>query len=132
MIVKYLNDDVWGYIDNVRQAACKFVDCELMVQRYDKTMRCDENDSAEYMNGEPLTSDIAKSNKVFMAASEDMADEGINGHSENLLNPNMLDCPAVSILIYLEDCKEHDAVLLVTNQKAFLMNDKGQTIGRLN
>lgn len=132
MIIKYLSNDVWGYIDNVRQAACKFVDCELMVQRYDKTMRCDENDSAEYMNGEPLTSDVVKSNKVFMAASEDIADEGINRHSENLLNPNMLDCPAVSILVYLEDCKEYDAVLLVTNQKAFLMNDKGQTIERLN
>ena len=132
MIVKYLNDDAWGYIDNVRQAACKSIDCELMVQRYDQKMRCDENDSAEYMNGELLTSDVAKSNKVFMAASVDMADESVNRHSENLLEPSMLDFPAVSILVYLEDCKEYDAVLLVTNQKAFIMNDKGQTIERLN
>jgi len=35
-------------------------------------------------------------------------------------------------LLYIEDCKDYDAVILVTNQKCYLMNDEGKTIERLS
>jgi len=137
MIVKYLSKDVWGYIDNVRQAAAKSIDCDELIEQYnderDSLPHCpDYQDPAEYMNGEKLPADISASNKAFLMAGIGLADEGINRHSENLLEPELMNNTAVAILVYLEDCKEYDAVLLVTNQRAFLMNDKGQTIDRLN
>ena len=61
-----------------------------------------------------------------------MEDEGINRHAENLIDVNIISMPVSAILLYLEDCKEYDAILLVTNQHAYLMNDKGQTIERLS
>ena len=132
MIVKYLSCDVWGYIDNVRQAACKNLDCESAIRQYDETMRTAENDPAEFAESGRLDENIIKSNKAFVMAGIHMADEGINRHAENLIDPERMDYPVVAILVYLEECKEYDAILLVTNQKAFLMNDKGQTIERLN
>lgn len=84
------------------------------------------------MNGERLDENVVKSNKTFTAAWDNVAEDSGNRHAENMLEPGMMDLPAVTILIYLEDCKEYDSVLLITNQKVYLMNDKGQTIERLN
>ncbi len=131
MILKYDNRQIWGFIDNVRQAASKDLDIDELVKKYDEEMQCD-SDSAEYMNGVKLPEEIAKTNKVFYMACIGMADEGVNRHAENLLDEKHIDFPASAILLYVEDCKEYDAVLLVTNQRAYLMNDKGQTIERLN
>jgi hypothetical protein len=134
MILKYQKENVWGFIDNARQAAHKDLDIDAYVSDYDKNYGVEYKkgeDPAEYMNGEKLPDNIIKSNKTFMVATN-IEDEGINRHYENLLDENRLEYPAVSILLYLEDCKEYDAIHLITNQKAFLMNDKGQTIERLN
>lgn len=138
MILKYQNNDTWGFIDSVRQAANKDIDYGAMVRKYDehyKSMPCEagHQDPAEYMDGKRLSEDVVTANKVFSAACMDTADEGINRHAENLLEETAIqnNWPACAILLYLEDCKEYDAILLVTNQKAFLMNDKGQTIERL-
>ena len=138
MIVKYLSNDVWGFIDNVRQVANKGFDYDEMVRQYDAQYaeipcECGHKDPCEYMDGERLPEEIIISNKAFMAICTDLADEGINRHAQNLLEITAVqnNWPAVAILLYLEDCKEYDAMLLVTNQKAFLMNDKGQTIERL-
>lgn len=132
MIVKYQNDEVWGYIDDVRQAACKQINCDKLIEEYDKTLLLAANDPAEYINGKRLDENVIKSNKVFTAAWDSIAEDSGNRHAENILNSDMMDFPSVTILIYLEDCKEYDSVLLITNQKAYLMNDKGQTIERLN
>lgn len=132
MILKYENKNVWGFIDNVRQAASKNIDIDEAARRYDIEMPHEPQDSAEYMNGVKLSEEIIKSNKAFLIACSDMADEGVNRHSENLVDENIISMPVTAILLYLEDCKEYDAVLLVTNQRAYLMNDKGQTIERLS
>jgi len=134
MILKYETNGSWEFIDNVRQAAHKDIDIDGLAEKYDPELHiCSRgyNDQAEYLNGDKLPENIVKSNKAFCVATY-IPEEGINLHSENLLDENKMDMPASSILLYLENCKEYDAVQLVTNQKAYLMNDKGQTIERLN
>jgi hypothetical protein len=136
MIVKYKTGDTWSFIDNVRQVAHKDFSIDRYVYRYD-TERLEgmAYDPVEYsLDGEKLPERIAKVNKAFCTACDDLADEGINRHAENLLMSEFIDDVdrGVSILLYIEECKEYDAVLLVTKQSAYLMNDKGQTIERLN
>jgi len=136
MIVKYLNEGVWGYIDNVRQVAKRGFDCDELIKQYNENEVSQEvncQDPCEYMNGEHLPQEIVMSNKAFMMAASLMDNEGINRHSENLLDASRVfeNYPASAILLYIEGCKEYDAVLLVTNQRAFLMNDQGKTIERL-
>ena len=136
MILKYLKDGVWGYIDNIRQVATDDINVGELLRQYNE--RPNEGDTASCMNGEKLPADIAASNKVFTMAYEgcgkifDKSEYG-NCHTENLLDGEMVlkNYPASVILLYLNDHKEYDTVILVTNQKAFLMNDKGQTIERL-
>jgi hypothetical protein len=133
MIVKYLNDGVWGFIDNVRQVASKLIDPVGSIKRYDAELSTGEFDSAVFMDNKRLPEDIVTSNKVFSVACYDMPDEGINRHAENMIAPNLVpdNIPILAVLLYLEDCKEFDAMLIVTNQRLYLMNDKGQTIERI-
>lgn len=138
MIVKYFDNGVWGYIDNVRQAANKDIDCDELIRRYNEenTFEKPEDDIASYMNGEKLPVEIVMSNKAFTMACADVNDvihgsQYGNSHTENLIDGSKIDYPASIVLLYLNDHKEYDTVALVTNQKCFLMNDKGQTIERL-
>jgi hypothetical protein len=98
MILKYQTGDTWGFIDNVRQAAHTGIDIDNLVRQYDdekSKMPCENGyqDPAEYLNGNRLSEEVIKSNKAFCAATE-LPDEGINRHSENHLDPNILDMPA--------------------------------------
>lgn len=138
MIVKYYDNGVWGYIDNVRQAASKDIDCDELIKRYDEMPVPKEGDSASYMNGERLNEDIIASNKVFTMATIDLSDifedsSYGNCHQQNLIDgKKVIDQYSASmVLLYLNDHKEYDTLVLVTNQECFLMNDKGQTIERL-
>lgn len=139
MIVKYLNDGVWSYVDNVWQVENKNIVCDELIKEYDNceayqdVTHAGEKNSAAYMNGKELPADITASNKVFTMAVEGLHDEGFNRRAENLLNGQKVleSYPASVILLYLEDCKNYDAIVLITNQTVYLMNDKGQTIERL-
>ena len=139
MIVKYRKNDVWGYIDNVRQVAVKDLNCQELMNDYD-TCECykdvthaGDKDMASYLDGEKLPVDIANVNKVFLMATENQEDWGDNVHTENLLNTELMKdgIYAAVVLLYLEEHKNCDSMALVTNQKCFLMNDKGQTVERL-
>lgn len=137
MIVKYLSNGVWGYIDNVRQVASQNIDCDELLARYNAMPQPkDELDNTCYMDGEKLPEEVCISNKVFTMATIDTngvfesANFG-NSHIENLIDGSNHMLPASIIILYLNDHKEYDTVLFVTNQKCFLMNDKGQTIERL-
>lgn len=139
MIVKYLNDDVWGYIDNVRQAAVKSVDCDELIKAYNECEQYkDQNyagqfDVASYFESEKLAADIAIANKVFLMATANQEGWGDKVHIDNMLIPSLVtdNYPAVVVLLYLEECKDYDSMAIVTNQRCFLMNDKGQTVDRL-
>ena len=139
MIVKYLSNGVWGYIDNVRQATSKFIDCDALVKEYNNSTdfrddtRSGEKDIASYADGKKLPEDVAYTNKVFIIATKDAKDWGHETHVENLIDYDLAQqgIYATVILLYVEEHKEYDSVALVTNQKCFLMNDKGQTIERL-
>ena len=146
MIVKYLSDDVWGYIDHVRQVATRNYDGYGLIVNFDSEVLNHERivslDNSEcYMNGTELTSDIQKSNKIFTMVTEllnDMTNE-LNARSVNLIRIDTdftERMPVNAVLLYLEPMcgveKEYDAAVLITNQKCYLMNDEGKTIERLS
>jgi hypothetical protein len=142
MIVKYFSkypdaksngEGCWGYIDNVRQTVSKDIDVDKAVEKYnEEVFESPELDYASYMDGVKLPDDIIKVNKVFSVAVDGLDIRG-NSHTENLLDTNriMEGYHAAVVLLYVEDCKEYDTIILVTNQTVYLMNDKGQTIERL-
>ena len=137
MIVKYLSDDVWGFIDHIRQTAVREFNAETLICEYDTQVdKRDREDIASYMEGIKLLDGIAVSNKLYLMVTEGIQDltERHNAHTENLV---LMDCimspqlPLYAVLLYIEDCKDYDVVVLVTNQKCYLMNDEGKTIERL-
>lgn len=137
MIVKYLNEGVWGYIDNVRQIATRDIDTEHLIQAYNLEVENQERpDDASYMNGVKLADDIAMSNKAYLIASEECfkLNEIIGDYyQKNMLSPELVfkNLPAKVVLLYLNDHKEYDSIVLITNQTTYLMNDQGKTIERL-
>lgn len=137
MIVKYLSDNVWGYIDHVRQVATRELDPNELVNRYNEEIKDNaREDSASVMNGKRLDDEIAMSNKLFLMAMEELVDltDGLDAHAENLIEVKLgaMMMPLWAVLLYIEDCKDYDAVVLITNQKCYLMNDEGKTIERLS
>lgn len=141
MIVKYLSDGVWGYIDHVRQAASREFNGAGLLYQYEKEVVnheriVDAENSESFINGVELPEDIQKSNKLFIMVSEELKEmtEEIDAHMENLvlINENSTENMLLyAVLLYLEDNKEYDAMVLITNQKCYLMNDEGKTIERL-
>ncbi|HWT74305.1 MAG TPA: hypothetical protein VN258_06260 [Mobilitalea sp.] len=133
MIVKYKSDDVWGYIDHVRQVATREYDGNELIREYEVEVNKEEReDIASVYDGDKRVVDgVATSNKVFLMISEKIEDltTELNAHAVNLIKPNFN--PAYAILLYLEDTKDYDAMVLITNQKCYLMNDEGKTIERL-
>jgi hypothetical protein len=131
MIVKYKSDDVWGYIDHVRQVATRDYDGASLISQY--------NDEVSKHIREDIASEgaqdsgVEKSNKMFLMTSELIGEmtEDLNAHVVNLVYGNEY-LPLYAILLYLEDTKEYDAMVLITNQKCYLMNDEGKTIERLS
>ena len=141
MIVKYWKDGVWGYIDNIRQVTSQPINCDELVEKYNNSPEYRDNcnpgngekDVASYTCGEKLPADVAYTNKVFIMATNNQEGWGNKVHSENLIDYETAinGTYAAIILLYVEEHSEYDSIVLVTNQKCFLMNDKGQTIERL-
>lgn len=129
----FRNETVWGYISNISQASIKEIDTEAYLKMYDAMPIVMEQDPCEYMNGERLPKNIAELNKIFSMVTKEITDELGNVHCENLVfdydeNSEM---PIYAVLLYVEDNKEFENILLLTDQETYLMNDKGQTIERL-
>lgn len=139
MIVKYKerdnrNVDVWGYIDKVSQTAIKEIDAEMYLKMYDNIKeghKIDNQDSCEYMNGVKLDKNIAEVNKIFSMVTKELTEELGNVHCENLVFDYDEHMPIYAILLYIEDSKEFDNVLLLTDQTTYLLNNEGKTIERL-
>lgn len=137
MIVKYLSNGVWGYMDHIRQVASRDFEPLELIKKYDEEVRMGlRGDTATYIEEMRLPDNSAVSNKIFLIASEEMKDliEGLDAHTVNLVlaDKDLSEAlPVYAILLYVEDCKEHDVVILITNQKCYLMNDEGKTIERL-
>lgn len=132
MILKYQAGNAWGFIGNVSRVVNRELDIDDLVKRYDAQPQGENPDPTEYMNGVKLPENIAKSNKAFSMAIMDCSeDTPFERHSENLLDENCMDFSAAAILVKLVDKDDFDCVL-VTNHAAYLMNDKGQTVERLN
>lgn len=138
MIVKYRMNDVWGYIDNIRQCATKLLSPNELILEYDNEVGAKERDDvASYIDFgneklEPVTADVAMWNKVFLKATENLEESGKTRRCTSILDISMSsDHPAYIITLYLEEYKEFDELVLVANDAVYLMNDKGQTIERL-
>jgi len=138
MIAKYLSEDVWGYIDHIRQTAVRSFDAKTLICGYDtEVSKKEREDIASYADNDYLGDNIAMCNKLFLMVTEGMSFliENINAHTENLIlidNEQSSLLPLHAVLLYIEDCKDYDAVILITNQKCYLMNDEGKTIERLS
>lgn len=139
MIVKYLDGEVWGFIDNVRQVASRDIDTDELIDKYNSEVgkggdALQRNDTAsENVPEGPDMELVIMSNKAFIIASENLEGVRGNAHTVNLLEPSLMcaNLPSSVIILFVEDHKEFDTIVLVTNQKCYLMNDKGQTIERL-
>jgi hypothetical protein len=142
MIVKYLNGNVWHYIDNVSLTANKPIDCNELIARYND-MPQPENDinDACYMNGVKLPVEIFTSNKIFTMATIEKNDwpewsDTEDSHCLNYIDGTkaLENYPAAVVIIfhdYFNNDEHFKVTAIVTNQKCFLMNDKGQTIEKL-
>lgn len=130
-------EEIWGYIGNVSQVSSKSIDVDqyLLIYEHDYTsdMAKVEGilDPCEYLNGVKLNENIAKINKVFTVISNEVKENIGTVHCENLVFDHDLKFPIYAILLYIEDSKEFDNILLLTDQDTYLLNDKGQTIERL-
>ena len=139
MIVKhkerdYRNAEVWGYIDKVSQTSIKEIDAEIYLKMYEdikEECNIEKEDSCEYLNGVKLSKDIADVNKIFSVATNEIKEELGNVHCENLVFDYSENMPIYAILLYVEDSKEFDNILLLTDQTTYLLNDEGKTIERL-
>ena len=128
MIIKYFNGGVWAYIDNVRQAAKKDMPEDAFAS--------DNKNPNEVP--QPVTKTVSSAiDKAFAKACVWIGDiSGIeygNADTQNLLDGDRVleNYPTSIIMLYLNDHKEYDTLVLVTNQDVYLMSDKGQTIERL-
>lgn len=132
MILKYQVKDSWGFIGNVSRVINQELDIDDLVSRYDTQPKGENPDPTEYMEGKKLPENIVKTQKAFSMAIMDLSEDApFERHSENLLDENSLGYSAAAILIKLADKDDFDSVI-VTNHAAYLLNDKGQTIERLN
>lgn len=128
----FRNNDVWGYISNVSQIAVKEIDPDLYIKIYNDIPIKIEEDPCRYLDGVKLSEEITDINKIFSIVTKEIIDEiGGDIHCENLIfdyNENM---PIYAILLYIEDSKEFDNILLITDQITYLMNENGKTIERI-
>lgn len=132
MIVKYMADGVWGYIDNIRKVKRMDIDVYELAKRFDKEPN--EKEPPEcYMDGKKLADKICLVNKAFTIITRDISDDGYFSHAQNLLDADKPNMPAQLIQMFMEErSREYEEFIFVTNQAVYLMNDKGQTIERLN
>ena len=126
----YRNQDVWGYIGNVSQVAVKEIEPEVYLKMYENLPHV-EDDCCEYVEGKKLPKEIAEINKIFTIATNEIKEELGATHCENLVFDYDQQMPIYAVLLYIEDSKEFENILLLTDQTTYLMNDKGQTIERL-
>ena len=134
MILKYQDNGAWCYIDKIDKSEAKYISEDEAIRKYDEWYKslpceCGAKDPAEYMNGVRLPDEIVKSDKVFSMAVEEFESNGFGRQSKNLIDINTMSLPITAIALRFADEAE---CILVTNQRAYLMNDKGQTIDRLS
>jgi hypothetical protein len=152
MILKYLKKDTWGFMDGITQYAYRMVDDEELEKQFNKEVEegtrskdlwtgevevigeCEDGSQEAVFN--PYEPNIAKSNVIFGMACEDFQKrnpELLDVHYENHINEegDNINLPIYIMVMYFEKDKDYDALVIVTNQQAYLLNDKGGTIERI-
>lgn len=138
MIVKYLNEDTWVYLDKITKTETKHEDGEMEFRKYNKMasempQTSDYKDPIEFLSdGSKMREEVIVSNKIFSSITQNLEKNALETHCENLISPNIIERPIKTIVLSMEDKGSFDKIILITNQMAYLMNDKGQTIERLN
>lgn len=132
MIIKYKEKNVWGFIDNVSQVAYKDIIVHELTEQYDK--ECKTGDRIDVSGDGAYNEDVVLSNKLFLMASEsincDLDDKNVR--TVNLINETLISNPTCIVVLYLENAKEFDCIVLISNQSIYLMNNEGKTIERVN
>lgn len=132
MILKYKVKNTWGFIDNIRQIAHEDIEPFGLAKQYDEEIISGKR--IDIVNECNVSSDSIKTiNKAFLLATEGLEIEG-NWHMENLLSEELCleNYPAHIIIAYIEDCKDYNVVVMLTNNDCYLMNNEGKTIERLS
>ncbi len=141
MILKYYNDGIWNYIDEIKRISTVDIDTNVLIKRFNDNSeqgKIQLNCTRYPDSTEALPVGVQMSNKAFHECDfhqtfpcEDLSGDG---HMLNLLSPNLLEqgnYPARIIIGFLCRNKDCDYTGIVTNQSAYLMSDEGKTIERL-
>ena len=135
MIIKYLHEGNWGYIDNITNVVNTSFSCKQMLVEFNKEVEQRER----IVEHTDYPEDIENGKAIFLKASEMIKDtyDEYNCNTKNLLNYNKFldfengEYQSSVIVCNLKNREEYDKVCLVSNEKVYLLNDSGQTIERL-
>ena len=123
MIVKYRNLGAWNFVDGVVKLTRKSIGIEMAVKKFDSEV--------------PVTPDstICTEAKVFREVMNDPDLSwacALNCHQENIVTLDSgfweSDSIATGLLLHLGN---GEYMIVLTNQEAYLLNEKGQTIERI-
>ena len=136
MIIKYMNNEAWGYIDGIENVSNEELSQKHCISEYIR--KFDNGEIIEIIQ-DGFSDDVITHNKIFKIAS-DIIREKLDGYnyslrpflSEEFLPTEEYDYPTKLITLDLINKYEFDKIVLLTNQKVYLLNDKGETIERLN
>lgn len=132
MIVKYFNSGAWGYVDHAGQAEVREFNMEEMVTKYIQEVKEGKRgDNVGYKQDLKMQNKKTITNIILTMINGQMRETiaNLNVRTVNVLKGNL--SGLYTVLIYVDECKTCDAVLLLTNQNCYLMNDEGKTIERL-
>jgi hypothetical protein len=129
MVIKLKHGNRWIYLDGVLSACKETFRANKLVNEYDNDL----------LTGKRLISDLdfctssdeQIANKIFHAAAANHVPYPTTDGASWYLGylPDLLNCEVTVIGIQVSD--PNKSKVYVTNQDAFLLNDKGQTMERL-
>lgn len=136
MIIKYKNENAWGYIDGIENVTREDLDQKYCLSEYIRKLN---NREILEPDVECETSTIRDYNRIVYIAL-DMIAENLEGYTystdlflrEDFLPTEEYDYPACCIIMNIKDRNEFDKRVIFSNQEVYLLNDDGKTIERLN
>jgi hypothetical protein len=139
MIVKYLKGGSWVYVDNVQRVENSAILPFELVEQFDKEVKESKRqdpvchtESMDLDTYEKLKDEDFERKAFTMVREETEFDECENNLSADLIKKDFMSCV---IVMHIQkpnlSSNEFYTFMLATNQNAYLMNDKGQTIERL-
>lgn len=137
MIIKYRNGDAWGYVDNLTNVVYEDFSMQDKIDQYYSIPK--EERENDHVVSEEYSDKVNTGNLIFytlmVEVEEELEEYAI--HHLNLLDYDYLpnengETTSANIIANYSNREEFDKVNIITNQRVYLLNDKGETIERLN